>query len=280
MRSKSLLSFSVFVGALLGGTGAAFAQPSDQSLPGESLGTVASTDGGVTVLAGVRTWASRWDVPVLTRTLDPISMKLSDHYQTVLSETKFVPMPIVGLRYGNWLGTLVYFPETSYSTSGALAADVKRKEYDINIGYYILPTLVISLGYKRADIDRASDLIASSYKLKGLLAGVSGSAPIADRLSLYGSFAYGLARETTESALPNGKDKFDADYKIGEIGLSYQLVRASGSEFLKGVVLSAGYRAQSVTVNSIPLGTYLPQLRRFQYRFRPETPVQPPMALF
>lgn len=79
MRSKSLLSFSVFVGALLGGTGAAFAQPSDQSLPGESLGTVASTDGGVTVLAGVRTWASRWDVPVLTRTLDPISMKLSDH---------------------------------------------------------------------------------------------------------------------------------------------------------------------------------------------------------
>ncbi len=100
---------------------------------------------------------------------------------------------------------------------------MKRKEYDINIGYYILPTLVISLGYKRADIDRASDLIASSYKLKGLLAGVSGSAPIADRLSLYGSFAYGLARETTESALPNEKTNLTPITKLVKLDLVINL---------------------------------------------------------
>lgn len=259
MRNKWLLCCSVSVGAiLLGASGVAFAQPSDPSLPGETVGTVATTEGGVAILAGVRTWASRWDVPIITRTLDPVSMTIHEHYQPALSDTKFVPMPVLGIRYGNWLASATYFPETSYDTNGALAKSVKRKEYDLNVGYYILPSLAISLGYKGANIDRASDIDGSAYKIKAILVGLSGSAPIADKLSVYGNIAYGLGQEKTEFPLANGKSKFDGNYIISEFGLSYQLVRASSSEFLKGVVLSAGYRAQTVTINSFPLGTFLP----------------------
>lgn len=229
---------------------------------------IASTD-QLSVVAGVRLWANRWDVPIVTREaflanpLDPSSLMLRDVTVHRTSDYRFSPMPFVAARYGNFLASFTYLPTTSYDTGNALSRDVERNEYDINIGYYVHPRIVVSLGYKRGEQDRVTDQYErNDVEVEGALLGASFSLPFEGNWSVYGNAAFGKAwgRFKGRSSIPGASRSFsfDGDYKIGEIGLSYNLSGLLGGQVLKGAALTLGYRAMVLTSEGLSYGIYSP----------------------
>ncbi len=219
--------------------------------------------GPVRVLAGVRFWANQWDILYLDRELflanpaDPGSLASREVVKTATSSTKVVPIPFLGVRFGDFIGSASYFPETGFDSDGALSGDVDREELDVNFGYYITPSTVLSLGYRKGTQSKATDLIPrSEVRVKALLLGISFSAPISGPFSVYGNVAYGKAKLDTETVLSDGDDRLNGNYKIGEIGVSYNLSNLLGGSVLKGAALTFGYRTWVLTETDVPLGTF------------------------
>lgn len=259
--NKGRLASLALVAALVSPTAMAAENRGDG---GEMAQEIASV-GPLYVLAGVRLWANQWDILHLTRTAflanpaDPSSLMFRDSINTVTSSTRTVPIPFLGLRYGKFIGSVSYFPETAFDTDGALSEDVDRKELDVNFGYYVTPNVVVSLGYREGTQSKSTDLVENSeLKARGLLIGTSFTAPISGPLSVYGNVAYGWLKLELDDGfqLPSGEDKLNGNYKVGEIGLSYNLSHLVGGSVLKGAALTVGYRIWVITERNIPLGTY------------------------
>jgi hypothetical protein len=218
--------------------------------------------GGTTVFGGVRLWINQWDIPSLQRVLipnpaNPTSVLLQDVLLKDLSKTELVPVPFIGVRAGNFVGSVSYFPRTGYDSRDPLLGTVDRDEFDVTLGYAVAPSLVLSLGYKHAFDNKLSPLVSpSGAKVDGILIGASGAAPLVGRLSLYGNVAYGFAREKADFSDSAGESKFSANYQIGEVGVSYLLYEGTEGRPLKNVLFSFGYRAQGFTVKSVALGTF------------------------
>jgi outer membrane protein with beta-barrel domain len=256
MKSRKLLSvLSVVMVTFACGTNASGQLMPPGNAPVGATGE--ASDDGVHFFAGVRVWANRWEVPYFETT--PVLVggapALRTENKTRTSGTEIVPMPTIGLTAGKWFGAATMFPRTGYDTKGALTGDVKRKEFDVNVGYAVLPRLSISLGYKEGSQDRLSSQITpSGIKVRGVLLGVSGSAPLNDRLSLYGNFAYGVTRNKTDVPDAAGKTRYNGDYQIAELGLSYSF-GSFGQRMLQNISISAGYRFQLLTTKGITGGT-------------------------
>ncbi|MBS0509653.1 MAG: hypothetical protein JSR42_00515 [Proteobacteria bacterium] len=247
------------------GLGMISATPSIAQTAGAPADTSAThtvaTVGDVQFFAGIRLWANEWDFSSLSarRAVDPSNpsnVVLRDEVVSDVSDVKFVPMPTFGARYGNFLGSITYFVPTSYSVKGVLSRDVKRSELDVTAGYFVLPSLLLSIGYKHAKVDRLIEGLDSGQDISAILLGLSASAPLSDRLSLYGNFAYGLGRQKSDSPDPRGKDRYSSTYAIGEVGLSYRILEGRAGMFVKSLTGSIGYRAQSYTTKDVGLGTY------------------------
>jgi hypothetical protein len=226
---------------------------------GEGLAT--SQIGKVQVFAGVRLWVNEWDISFIgqRRSVDvsnPSSIVLREEVVSAVSDTEIVPMPTVGVRYGNLLASMTYFAPTSYEADGGLRRSVRRSEMDVTAGYFVLPSLVVSVGYKRVNASRVVDDLDSEQRVSGVLLGISGSAPLAEKLSLYGNFAYGLARQKSEIKDARGKDDFRSTYAIGELGLSYRFLDRESGSFVKSVNGSIGYRTQIYTTRNLALGSF------------------------
>lgn len=230
--------------------------------PADSAGTTTvGRLGDVQVFAGVRLWANEWDMSLIgqQRSLDasnPTNIILRDEVRTSLTDVEVVPMPTIGARYGKLLASMTYFVPTSYESKGGLRKSVERSELDFTVGYFVLPSLVVSLGYKSATVERVLDDIDSEQKVSAVLLGISGSAPLSDKLSLYGNFAYGPARQKSEANDIRGKDTYSATYAIGELGLTYRFIDGGTGTFVNSLTGSIGYRAQSFTTKDVGLGTY------------------------
>lgn len=133
----------------------------------------------------------------------------------------------------------------------------KRREGDLNVGYFVTPEVAIAIGYKDGTENRdmslgiapqATPLIRT--KARGLLLGAIGSFAVSDKLRFYAQAGYGPARLTLDFADPALGTSFKANgrYLIGELGLSYPVfANPSGSG---GAVLSLGYRTQTIKTNS------------------------------
>jgi hypothetical protein len=214
---------------------------------------------GVTVFGGLRVWANQWDIPSIRRIFigsptNPSAVLLQGEKD--LSKTEFVPIPFVGLRAGNYIGSVSYFPRTSYDSRNSSLGTVRRDEFDVTLGYAVAPSAVLSVAYKHGYDSKLADFVSpSGAKIQAILIGASGSAPLAGRFSIYGNVAYGFAREKTDFSDVNGESKYSANYQIGEVGASYLLYEGSEGRPLKNVSISLGYRAQTFTVKSVPFGT-------------------------
>src|SRR5206468_2958238 len=109
-----------------------------------------------------------------------------------ISKLEVVPIPFIGMRSGNFLGTASYFPRTGYDSQNAMLGTVEREEYDATVGYFVLPALVLSLGYKHQSQDKISGQFSNTLRNDALLLGASGNVALTDRLSFYGNAAYGF----------------------------------------------------------------------------------------
>jgi len=176
-------------------------EASAQLVQPKEMGAVGATgtaeDKSFHFIAGVRVWANRWQFGYLEAS--PILVNgapaVRQEAKTRTSSTEFVPMPTVGIVAGRWSAAATFFPETSYDSKGALNQNIGRHEFDFNVGYSVLPGLSLSLGYHEGVQDiLSSQFFPSREKIRGIVLGISGNAPINDRLSIYGNYGYGWTR--------------------------------------------------------------------------------------
>jgi hypothetical protein len=180
----------------------------------------------LSVSVGAKAWRTQWTT---------FGYDINDNNQTVLiqvaAKDKTVLIPLLSARYGDFVGSISGYRPTDYSFVDGSGGNT-RKELDANVGYFVMPGLALTLGYKKVGQRAGSD----NYELGGLVAGLSATAPLGPSIGLYGSFGIGRMKDTGASTV-----KFDADYRLSEVGLAYSLPMDGRP---KALSFTVGYRTQ------------------------------------
>lgn len=214
-------------------------------------------DFGVTI--GEKLWMNRWSLPA---ELPNSSSPTSTIYQFD-SDDEVASLTTLLVRYRNFFIGAGFLPETNYNfksqttslSPDKTAVEGKRKEWDLNLGYFITPNLSVIAGYKQLDRNYIYTLPSQGLKLesplsvKGLIIGISATNPLGKSFGFYGNLAYGwLKGDYVINGFANTFD-FDVDgnYIIAELGINYSIPM---HKILSAMTISAGYRIQHVDINA------------------------------
>jgi hypothetical protein len=184
-------------------------------------------ESSLSVSVGVRAWYTDW-----TTFSYFVEGNVNRALTQAAADDEFVLMPIVSVRYGDFVGSVSAFPSTQFSfVDGGRG---KREEFDVNFGYAVTPRLTLTLGYK--EVTQSDGDVR--YRPAGPVAGVSAYAPLGGLLALYGSLGLGRMKTPGGDAVD-----FDADYRLAELGLAY----TPNAEGLLGRwTFTGGYRIQVI----------------------------------
>jgi hypothetical protein len=185
-------------------------------------------DSGLNVSVGARLWYAKWTTfSYLTDNSNPPqNLGLTQ----ISASPKLVVIPLISARYDNFFGSFSAFPSTTFTFDDG--STNTRQEFDANVGYSVLPGLLLTLGYKKVSQTAGPD----RYRPAGPLIGVAGNAPLAGPWSLYGSLGVGKLKT------PSGdKISFKADYHLAEVGVAYTI---SGGMGVQSWTCTGGYRIQ------------------------------------
>jgi len=222
---------------------------------------------------GAKIWHAAWQsyLPTGYTGITPDGTPaLANSVNEVEGKTRTDVLPQLAVRHGDYFASMNYGRfKTDFNaqrTSVTLPTGqnlitsrsdhFKRREADLNLGYFVTPEVAVALIYKDATEDRATSLGIAPQSVptvrtraRGVLLGVSGSFAVIDKLRLYVQGGYGPARLRFHFPDPAlGTAKTDGSYIIGEIGLSYPLV--TGTAGGVGVTAALGYRTQTVKTDS------------------------------
>lgn len=221
-----------------------------------------ATDDPLRVTVGLRGWYAKYPGWVVVKGAEACSVVsvpgclLPDQSLSLEPESRpLMAIPTVALRKGRWLlsssyGDMGRMRITLLGQSGTL----KRREADVVVGYAVLPSASLTLGYK--DVRLNVDGLRTTYS--GWTLGASGSARLSDAVSLYGNVAFGLpgrfrARLAPSDADALGRSDFDTDYEVIEVGLATPLTMLDSGP--NPPILTFGYRSQRVTIPNYQLST-------------------------
>ena len=194
-----------------------------------ACGGALAQDAGLSISVGARAWYAQW-----TTFSYFVQNNVNQALTQVSADNKFVVVPTVSLRYGDFVGSLSAMPSTSFNFANGGAG--KREEFDANLGWSVLPGLVLTAGYKKVS-QREGNV---RYEPAGPVAGLSGNAPLAGAVSMYGALAFGRLKTPTGGGAE--VVKFTADYRLTELGLAYGV--NTGGALPRRWALTAGYRIQ------------------------------------
>ncbi|MET0335682.1 MAG: hypothetical protein ABW190_15525 [Rhizobacter sp.] len=180
------------------------------------------------VSVGLRAWHTQWDT--FSYTLDQFGNSVVIQAP---AKDKLVMLPVLSARWHDFTASLSLYPSTDHEFVNGDRGT--RKEFDLNLGYYVTPGVAVTAGFKKIEQRGGSEV----YALDGPVIGIAGTAPLGRDFSLYGSFGMGWMKSTGSSTV-----KFDADYRLSEIGAAYTLPT---STFVKAVTFTLGYRTQVLT---------------------------------
>ncbi|CAK0742554.1 putative Secreted protein [Gammaproteobacteria bacterium] len=172
---------------------------------------------------------------------------------------------------------LKYVPRGSTSNvneefiDGVVLPEASRKEWDLNIGYFITPNLALSLGYKELTRDYSYQYNFSNISVanqghvdfdwrdsshltaKGPIIGLSTVAPVGMGINVFANLAFGLPK-VDESIASNQtlfssshSESSDGKYYFGELGLNYTVPLGG---VLSAISFSGGYRFQRIEYKS------------------------------
>lgn len=205
----------------------------------------------VTVTAGVKMWNNKWStwdvIPPAGSCATTGACGYSENYT---SGDNAAWIPSASVRYRDYLLAGSYFANHSYGFSGArgpFTAD--RKEMDIVAGYYVLPTVAVIAGYKEVK----QNFDGMNFKYSGPIFGVNASAPLTGGFSLYGTAALGRLDASLPDSIAIGattSSNYNADYKLGEIGLAYAFDVRASMPGMKSLVATLGYRNQVIATDA------------------------------
>lgn len=157
--------------------------------------------------------------------------------------------PFIGgatVTYGKFFLSGNYSPQTGYDfTRFTGALNGKRKEYDLNLGYYIHPQVALAVGYKAVNIhyyNAAAPTTFADWDYKFPIIGIMANAPVMEtKFFVFGSGAVGIGGRVTGNTASNAKNIDTVEYKTLETGLGYAF-----TEGLKGTV---GYKFQEISAS-------------------------------
>ncbi|MBK7049963.1 MAG: hypothetical protein KBF98_02675 [Rhodoferax sp.] len=216
--------------------------------------TFAADDVSITV--GAKLWNNKWTswdyYPPFglspTSSLPGASENFSSGNQAAL-------LPSLTVRVRNFLVTGSVFADKKYDFTGSngIGFDAKRSETDLHVGYYVLPTLALTVGYKNVEQDFNNGKV---FKYSGPIIGVVGSAPLTQGYSLYGNFGYGAMTANLPNGFTDnsGRGKLDADYYLSEVGVAYSFDVKSLFPSAKAMTATLGYRSQTLATQGFAVG--------------------------
>jgi hypothetical protein len=205
---------------------------------------------------GVRGWQNQWETSISFN-----DTSFAGQNVKVTTDSKFVPIPVLAVKYGNVFISGSYYTKTNftfnkfnyratYTTVGTivetLETSAERSEWDANIGYYIHPSVALSVGYKNITQDYTQTVSSpgitysqpttkSTTEIKGPAIGIMGNVPIGSGFGLYGNISYGWLKSkyTGVSAEDN------SSYVLTDVGFNYIFESIP-------ILLNLGYRYQSI----------------------------------
>lgn len=204
-----------------------------------------------TVSVGLRAWVNEWtswDIYPAQPVPGGVVPGASENFT---SGSRVALTPSLSVRHGKLLFSASHFVSKRYSFDGNDGAfTAKRKETDALAGYYVLPTLALTLGYKSVEQD-----FGSRFKYDGPILGAVASAPLTAGFTLYGNFGYGRMKAKLPLQDAGGRSRFDVDYLLGEVGVAYSFNPSGVLPGAKAAALTIGYRNQVLATQGfkIPL---------------------------
>lgn len=170
---------------------------------------------------------------------------------SINSDAKTSLLPSMSLRYGRFSLIGSYHLATNYGGTapeeGQLPVVFRRKEWDLSLGYAVLPNLIVSGGWKQVDVTSPmTELDVIPMRLAGPFIGAGLGASLAPDWSVYGSVSVGRSKLKL-AGIQQGKT---GDYLASEFGVRYALGALSPS--LQGAGLLIGYRTQAYRYKDVP----------------------------
>ncbi|MBI4378586.1 MAG: hypothetical protein HY578_05750 [Nitrospinae bacterium] len=226
-----------------------------------SVSSVSASD-GFNVSLGVKGWANQWETSFFFNDSSFAGKNIK-----VTTDSKFVAIPVLAVKYGNVFISGSYYAKTNftfnkfnyratYSTVGTitetLESSADRSEWDANIGYYIHPSVALSVGYKNITQDYTQTVSSpgitysqptttSTTEIRGPTVGIIANKSIGSGFGLYGNISYGWlkAKYTGVSTEDN------SSYTLTDTGFNYMF----GSIPL---LINLGYRYQAMYTDASP----------------------------
>lgn len=209
---------------------------------------------------GAKVWDTQWTSwdTVPSRSLvtgGPVSV-----IEPISDNNHFAVIPQASVRYRDFLVSASYLVNTTYNLSGAvdpesgqsLPVSAERKEFDANFGYYVLPSVAVTVGYKQINQTFGPSSSAPElFKWSGPTIGLSGAATLRSYFGLYGAVGVGFLKLRVDQQLADasGNTSFNAIYTLGEAGFAYTVPTSTKLSF----TVTLGYRVQIVTTEKYSL---------------------------
>jgi predicted porin len=171
-------------------------------------------------------------------------MNITDLNRASTSDTAPAPMLSLGVRYGQFFGSVSQLLKTRYTFDNPALQDPQdRSETDIGLGYYIIPQLAVTLAYKNLKQDIAGATPCST-KIKTPTVGLSGAIPFNQSFFGYGNGSLAVGSKVSDNCRAGGSNfEGKPKYTTLEFGAGYR--------FNNNMTFTAGYRRQEVKVNVI-----------------------------
>ncbi|MEY4765137.1 MAG: hypothetical protein RI907_1810 [Pseudomonadota bacterium] len=211
--------------------------------------------------AGTKLWLNTWDSWSTHPTGTGVALG-TQRYQVVQamhSGTRLSVIPFASVRKGALFAAASFMQRTSYAlrdagTPGGFDVNADRQEADVSAGWYVVPNVALTLGYKQLTQTYGSD----RFRWAGPLMGVNTSAAVAPGWALYATAGLGAMQaqfpQTQSDA--QGKHSFRAGYRLGEFGIAHGM--ALDNPWVRSLAFTAGYRVQTVTTTGYGLAQTAP----------------------
>jgi len=232
---------------------------------GLGAGSALAQQKDLTFTVGLKAWGNTWE----TGQVNTGFVGGGSNSNSFTSGTKWSTIPSVAVKYKDFFISGSQFTNTSYSfppqtslgfapaaaaaTPNTQTTVADRKEMDFNIGWYFVPQVAVTLGYKEVKQKYTSRFSPAAFTAfnstgtttnKAFTAGIQGSAPIGNSgFFLYGNGASSLGNGMkatfsgfgcTAGTCPDNKGW----YASSELGFGYALP--------VGVTLTLGYKYQVI----------------------------------
>ena len=193
-------------------------------------------DGGVKVTIGLKAWIHNWST-WFTCTGTTLVCTSETGNETAI-------IPSVAVRFGNFFVAGDYTPEVEYDFVGNQppARGVKRSEWSVIGGYYLVPQLALAGGFKQQHQDFGPGF---DVNINIVMLGVQGGAAIGDGgWFMYGNGFFGPG--SVQDAQTGSVTSDEVFYYSTELGLGYR--------FTDHLAATGGFKYQTLRWDNIRNG--------------------------